>query len=331
LRRRLALARRLILTILPRSIVNSNTIFARPPDRPTARPPDRPTARPPDRPTARPPDRPTARSPDRAWDSVDDRRLGEPSAARERFGDGGRAANFLQGADPDGAPVCPDHDVGIEHGQKGVEVAAARRREEGIDDCPPPVDVRVADHRRASNASPSAARELASGRGRPAEDRRDLVEWDRREVVKHERKSLRGAQGFEHREEGHADGIGQDRFALGVDSVLRVADRSLARRFEGLLASRTAGAEHVERGPGNQGREPAPDILDPAGIGSRRAKPGFLHGVVGLGQRAEHSVGHGPEVGPIGLEALREPLAFVHGHKPSSSSDNGMSNEMRSM
>ena len=41
-------------------------------------------------------------------------------------------------------------------------------------------------------------------------------------------------------------------------------------------------------------------------------EPGLLHGVVRLAQGAEHPVGHRPQVGPVGLELLRQPLVLVH-------------------
>jgi hypothetical protein len=40
-------------------------------------------------------------------------------------------------------------------------------------------------------------------------------------------------------------------------------------------------------------------------------EPGFLEGIVCLAQRAEHPVGHCPQVWPVLLESLRQPLVFV--------------------
>jgi hypothetical protein len=69
--------------------------------------------------------------------------------------------------------------------------------------------------------------------------------------------------------------------------------------------------------------------------------PGLLHGVVRLAQRAEHPVGHRPQVGPVGLELLCEPVVpeaplkapvgFVHGHIPASGFFIAVMNETRSM
>ena len=73
---------------------------------------------------------------------------------------------------------------------------------------------------------------------------------------------------------------------------------------------------------------PQPDVDDPDepdGGGGRLAlgfdlaraaaaqvEPGLLHGVVGLAERAQHAVGHRPQVRPVGLELFRQPLVFVH-------------------
>ena len=44
---------------------------------------------------------------------------------------------FLGRARPHGRVVGAKHDVGVEHRQERVEVAATGRREEGLDDLPP--------------------------------------------------------------------------------------------------------------------------------------------------------------------------------------------------
>ena len=56
------------------------------------------------------------------------------------------------------------------------------------------------------------------------------------------------------------------------------------------------------------------EVLDVTGPGPPEAQPGVLDGVVGLGQRAEHPVGHRPQVGPVLLESVGQPLALVHRH-----------------
>ena len=47
-------------------------------------------------------------------------------------------------------------------------------------------------------------------------------------------------------------------------------------------------------------------------VRAAQPQPGLLDGVVGLAQRAEHPVGHRPQVGPVLLEALRQLIALIH-------------------
>ena len=44
--------------------------------------------------------------------------------------------------------------------------------------------------------------------------------------------------------------------------------------------------------------------------------PQFLHGVVRLGERAEHAVGDPPQMGPLLLEPLSQPVALAHSSHP---------------
>jgi len=43
-----------------------------------------------------------------------------------------------------------------------------------------------------------------------------------------------------------------------------------------------------------------------------RRRPGFLDGVVRFADRAEHPVGHRPQVASVLLESLCQPILFVH-------------------
>jgi hypothetical protein len=76
-------------------------------------------------------------------------------------------------------------------------------------------------------------------------------------------------------------------------------------------------AQHVQADPRDDRGEPRPQVLDVGVLGAAEPQPGLLHGVVGLVHRAEHPVGHSPQLGPVGLEPLRQPVALVHGHIPS--------------
>src|SRR5215218_562734 len=55
-----------------------------------------------------------------------------------------------------------------------------------------------------------------------------------------------------------------------------------------------------------------PNFLHADRTGAGEAEPGLLHGVVGLTGRAEHPVGHRPQVAPVRLEPVNEPFAFFH-------------------
>lgn len=60
-------------------------------------------------------------------------------------------------------------------------------------------------------------------------------------------------------------------------------------------------------------REPARAADEPqAGVGATEAQPGFLDGVIGLAERAEHPVGHRLQASPVFLETLGQPCALVH-------------------
>ena len=113
------------------------------------------------------------------------------------------------------------------------------------------------------------------------------------------------AQRVEHDEEGDADGVGQERLVLGIGLPGTVQDDIGHVRLHRVLAPRTPGAQDVQRHPGNHCREPAAQVLDVGGVGPVEADPGLLDGVVHLTERAEHPVGHGAQVGPVLLEALR--------------------------
>ena len=100
---------------------------------------------------------------------------------------GGRASG------PDAAAVGPEDDVRVEDADERLEVAGARRREEGVDDAT--LDRQVGVRVRRALADPAArpARQLA-GRGRRLpDDLGDLVERHREDVVEHERQALGGA------------------------------------------------------------------------------------------------------------------------------------------
>jgi len=72
-----------------------------------------------------------------------------------------------------------------------------------------------------------------------------------------------------------------------------------------------SGAQHVQAHPRDDRGEPSAEVLGVAGASAADPQPGFLHGVVRLAQRAEHPVGHRPQLGPVLLEAPGQPFSLV--------------------
>ena len=73
-----------------------------------------------------------------------------------------------------------------------------------------------------------------------------------------------------------------------------------------VLAPGPACAEHVERDARDDGGEPAAEVRDGLGVGAGEAQPRLLDRVLGLGHRAEHSVGDRSQVRPVELELLAQ-------------------------
>jgi hypothetical protein len=136
--------------------------------------------------------------------------------------------------------------------------------------------------------------------------------------VQDEREPLGRRQPLQHDQQRQPDGVGEERLLLGVGPVLPTDDRLGHVHVERLLATRLARAEHVERDPRHDRRQPAGQVVDSPGVGAAQAQPRLLQRVVGLAHRAEHPVGHRSQAGPVVLELLCQPVAFVHGHIPRS-------------
>jgi hypothetical protein len=47
------------------------------------------------------------------------------------------------------------------------------------------------------------------------------------------------------------------------------------------------------------------------GVGSLQPQPALLHGVVGVGQAAQHPVSNRPHVRPVGLELVGQPALAI--------------------
>jgi hypothetical protein len=133
--------------------------------------------------------------------------------------------------------------------------------------------------------------------------------------VQHEREPLGGGERLEHDQQRKTDRVSQQRLVLGVGAIHAVDDRLGYAYAQGLLAPRPARAEHVQRHAGGGGRQPSAEVPHLARVGAAEPQPGVLHGVVGLAQRAEHPVGHGPQLRPVLLKALGQPFLVIQsGH-----------------
>ena len=84
-------------------------------------------------------------------------------------------------------------------------------------------------------------------------------------------------------------------------------------RLQGRFAARPARSQHVEADPPDDRRQPGPQVVDIARVGAAQADPGFLDGVVRLGQGAEHPIGDAAQMRAVCLEALGKPVLVVHG------------------
>ena len=90
--------------------------------------------------------------------------------------------------------------------------------------------------------------------------------------------------------------------------------RGLGFSVQRLLAPRLARAQHVEADAGDDGGQPAAEIVDTGGLGAAEPQPGFLHGIVGFPQRTQHAVGHALQAAAMGLELPGEKILVLHGH-----------------
>ena len=152
------------------------------------------------------------------------------------------------------------------------------------------------------------------GRGRAAlHDRRDVVERHGEHVVQHEREPLGGLQVLQDDEQGQAHRVGLKHLLRRVDMRQgpehRVRDEGVAH---GLLAACGARAQEVEADAAGHRGEPAAEVLDVVRVGAAQPQPGFLDGVLRLGQRSQHAVRDRSEVPAVFLEPVGQFLAARH-------------------
>lgn len=96
---------------------------------------------------------------------------------------GFRASDLRRGSRPRGGGIGPDHDVGIENGEKRWNVSGPQRREERFHGFALAGQVGVGNRGRSLYPTPRAARELPRRGGRAADDRGDFLEGNREQVV----------------------------------------------------------------------------------------------------------------------------------------------------
>ena len=80
---------------------------------------------------------------------------------------------------------------------------------------------------------------------------------------------------------------------------------------ERFLATNLARTQLVQTHARDNRGQPATKVVDVSRTCSGEPQPGVLHCVVSLRERTQHPVGHRPEMGPMLLESLRQPLAVI--------------------
>lgn len=156
---------------------------------------------------------------------------------------------------------------------------------------------------------------LARGR-RSAHHGGDLLEGQFEHVMEDEGQSLSGSQGIEHDEERQADRVGKERLVLWSKFSRWADDRIGEMHLEGFLSPDISRAEHIEANAGDDRCQPSARILDLVRLGSAHPHPGVLDCIVGLCERAQHPIGDRPQMAPLLLEALRQPVLLVHSTHP---------------
>ena len=157
--------------------------------------------------------------------------------------------------------------------------------------------------------------------------------------MQHEGKALGGRKRVQDDQQRLADRVGKLHLFLGVDPVLPFSAWFWHNQSSGLLTARFARAQHVQADPRHHGGQPSAQIPDPSLVGTAEVEPALLHGVLRFGERAEHAVGHCPQVGTLRLKLCGQPVVFVHsspsfsliGHTSSVCSVNRVTGEIHAM
>ena len=131
---------------------------------------------------------------------------GAPHLGRE----GGAAPVPVGRRHAHGRGVGAQHGVGRQHREQAIEVAVAGRGQKGADQLAVLRDV-GGGRGGAADAAAGAAGELAGGRRRALDDRRDLFEREVEHVVQHEGDALLRRQHVEDDQQRGADRVGEAR------------------------------------------------------------------------------------------------------------------------
>jgi hypothetical protein len=112
---------------------------------------------------------------------------------------------------------------------------------------------------------------------------------------------------------GQAHRFGQQRLLLRIG---RCEGGNRARDViqEFVLASRAAGAQHVQADARHHGGQPGAQILDVVRAAAVEPQPGFLDGIVGFARCAQHAIGNRPQVRPVPFKLFRQTLIWIAGH-----------------
>ncbi len=187
--------------------------------------------------------------------------------------------------------------VAAEHGDQRLEVPGAQGGEEGLDDAALGSGSisgggRVLDAAGA-HGSRAGARRPASG---PRSGRRPRTASRRDRGARGAIRSAGSSLSSTTRRARPTESRSSRSASAGPRRPRPRARRPGAPRAAG------ARAQHVEADARDDGGQPAAQVLDRARVGARELEPRLLHGVVGLGGRAEHAVRDQPEVGAVLLE-----------------------------
>src|SRR6202046_5712134 len=219
------------------------------------------------------------------------------------------AANHRHGSR---ASVRSVYNIWIEHGEKRVEVTAAHGCEKGINNFSLAAEMDIGNWSRFPHPTARTARELPGSNRRTPYYGSNLVKGYCKHAVQHECQTFGRSQRFEHDKQREPDRVGQQRFTFRVDPVFATQNRIWHARVKRVLSSRLSRAQHVQANASDDCRQPSAEIFDVAGIGAVEPQPCFLDRIVCLIQRAEHPVGHRPQVTSVFLKFLCQPILFFH-------------------